>query len=88
MPPLTEQIIVRTIARRLKVIRCEAGLTQAQLAEAMNVSTLQIYKYEHGLNRITADKLYLAATRMQVPVASFYDDPALNNIKNHAGMSA
>lgn len=40
------------IGAKLKVLRCQAGMTQRELGRAIGVSGTQILKYEQGKNRI------------------------------------
>jgi transcriptional regulator with XRE-family HTH domain len=49
------------VGYNIHCIRSTNGLSQAELAEALNVSVTQIQKYEKGLNRISASRLYILA---------------------------
>ncbi len=49
------------VARRLKKVRLENGLTQTDLANKLGVTFQQVQKYENGKNRISAGKLFIAA---------------------------
>jgi len=54
------------------------GMSQQQLAGALNIAQQQLHKYETGQNRISAARLYDAARILNAPVAWFYerlDDP-------------
>lgn len=61
------------VGMRLRLGRREAGLTQAALAEALNLTFQQIQKYERGANRISASKLFEAAHVLGVPVSYFFE---------------
>jgi transcriptional regulator with XRE-family HTH domain len=49
------------------------GLSQQQLSQMISVTYQQAHKYERGLNRISAGRLYEIAQVMGVPVAWFYE---------------
>ena len=48
-------------------------MTQQQLADAVGIKFQQIQKYETGMNRVSASRLWDIASTMQVPVAYFFD---------------
>jgi DNA-binding XRE family transcriptional regulator len=45
------------------------GLTQIDLAEVIGVTYQQAYKYEKGINRVSAGRLVDIAAALQMPVA-------------------
>jgi transcriptional regulator with XRE-family HTH domain len=49
------------------------GLTQHQLAERIGVSYQQANKYETGLNRVSAGRLYQLAQALGVAVGYFFE---------------
>ena len=49
------------------------GLTQHQLAELIGVTYQQAHKYEKGINRIAAGRLYTIAQALGVDVGYFFD---------------
>jgi transcriptional regulator with XRE-family HTH domain len=49
------------------------GLSQQQLAQMIGVTYQQAHKYERGLNRISAGRLYEIAQVMGVPVSWFFE---------------
>ena len=49
------------------------GLTQQQLAELIGVTYQQAHKYETGMNRISAGRLYQLAQALEVEVSYFFD---------------
>lgn len=61
------------VGERIRTRRAELGLTQEQLAEALNVSYQQIQKYETGANRISAGRLFELARKLRVDVSYFFD---------------
>ncbi len=64
---------------RIRLRRTLVGLTQEQLAAALNISYQQIQKYETGANRVSAGRLFQIAQRLGIDVAYFFDglDPTL-----------
>lgn len=62
------------VGERLKAARLRAGLSQAELGKAMNLSSQQVQKYERGVNRVSASMLMRASTTLGVPVAEFFPD--------------
>lgn len=67
------------VGRRLKVRRVMLGLSQNDLAEAVNVSIQQIQKYEKATNRISSGRLFAFARLLKIPVSYFYE-----NIENES----
>jgi transcriptional regulator with XRE-family HTH domain len=49
------------------------GLTQENLASALNISYQQVQKYEAGTNRVSAGRLYEIALNLNVEVSYFYE---------------
>jgi transcriptional regulator with XRE-family HTH domain len=70
----------RHVGSRIRERRVMLGFSQQQLAELIGVTYQQAHKYEHGLNRISAGRLYEIAQALRVPISWFYeglDSPAL-----------
>jgi transcriptional regulator with XRE-family HTH domain len=49
------------------------GLSQRQFAELLGVTFQQIYKYERGINRISASQIYEIAQGSGTPVEYFFE---------------
>lgn len=49
------------------------GLSQQQMADLIGVTYQQAHKYERGINRISAGRLYEIAKVLGVPVSYFYE---------------
>ena len=49
------------------------GLTQQQLADLIGVTYQQAHKYERGINRVSAGRLYEIAQVLRVPIGYFFD---------------
>lgn len=65
--------IDRIIGQRLRLRRRELKLTQDKLAQLLNLTFQQVQKYEKGVNRIAAGRLYDIAKGLGVPITYFYD---------------
>ena len=50
------------------------GMSQERLGELLGLTFQQVQKYEKGINRIGAGRLYEVAGILGVPVAFFYED--------------
>lgn len=61
------------IGQQLLKARCNAGLSQEKLADAVGLTFQQIQKYEKGINRIAASRLLTFAEVLGVPVTYFFD---------------
>lgn len=67
----------RSVAVRVKAARIAAGLSQGELAKALGVTAQQVQKNDAGKNRWSVGMLQLAAERIGVPVADFFDPPTV-----------
>ncbi len=61
------------VGARIRERRVMLGLSQQQLAQMIGVTYQQAHKYERGLNRISAGRLYEIALTLRVPVAWFFE---------------
>jgi transcriptional regulator with XRE-family HTH domain len=50
-----------------------SGTTQQQLAERVGIKFQQIQKYETGMNRVSASRLWDIANVLDVPVSFFFE---------------
>ena len=64
------------VGQRLRVRRSLLGLSQEKLAEAIGLTFQQVQKYEKGMNRISAGRLFQLSKILEVPVAYFYENLA------------
>lgn len=62
------------VGSRMQLRRTLMGLTQEQLAKAIGVSFQQVQKYERGLNRLSASRLFDVCQALGVPITYFYED--------------
>jgi transcriptional regulator with XRE-family HTH domain len=78
------------VGGRIRERRTEMGLTQENLATALQISYQQVQKYEAGTNRVSAGRLFEIARKLEVDVAYFYQglDPSLEvEPLDHGGKS-
>jgi transcriptional regulator with XRE-family HTH domain len=63
----------RHVGARIRERRVMLGLSQQQLAKLIGVTYQQAHKYERGLNRISAGRLFEIGQVLGVPVAWFFE---------------
>ena len=63
----------RHVGGRIRERRIMLGLSQQQLAQMIGVTYQQAHKYERGLNRISAGRLYEIAQVLSVPISWFFE---------------
>ena len=63
----------RHVGARIRERRVMLGLSQQQLAAMIGVTYQQAHKYERGLNRISAGRLFEIAEVLAVPISWFFE---------------
>src|SRR3712207_9226934 len=71
----------RHVGARIRERRIMMGLSQQQLARMVGVTYQQAHKYERGLNRISAGRLFEIAQVLDVPVSFFFE--GLTSVGEH-----
>ncbi len=61
------------VGKRLRHRRWMIGMTQQQLAEQVGIKFQQIQKYETGMNRVSASRLWDISDALGVPVSFFFE---------------
>ena len=61
------------VGKRIRQRRWINGTTQQQLAEAVGIKFQQIQKYETGMNRVSASRLWDIAVELGVEVSFFFE---------------
>lgn len=61
------------VGKRIRHRRWLVGITQQQLAESVGIKFQQIQKYETGMNRVSASRLWDIAEALSVPVSFFFE---------------
>ena len=63
----------RYVGGRIRERRIMLGLSQQQMADKIGVTYQQTHKYERGINRISAGRLYEIAQVLRVPLSFFFE---------------
>ncbi|MCF2869998.1 helix-turn-helix domain-containing protein [Octadecabacter sp. G9-8] len=75
------------VGKRIRHRRWVSGTTQQQLADQVGIKFQQIQKYETGMNRVSASRLWDIAAALGVEVAFFFEGLDGDMIPtDHAGM--
>ena len=61
------------IGQRIKLRRTILKLSQDEVASMIGVTFQQVQKYENGMNRISAGRLFVLAKVLNVDVSFFFD---------------
>lgn len=82
------------VGKRMHLRRTMMGMSQERLASELGITFQQVQKYEKGLNRIGASRLWDVAQVLGVDVGFFYEDLDENSrdksprkISNHFQLS-
>jgi transcriptional regulator with XRE-family HTH domain len=62
------------VGQRVRQRRVLCGLSQTELADAIGLTFQQLQKYECGMNRISASKLWQISQILDVPVQWFFKE--------------
>jgi transcriptional regulator with XRE-family HTH domain len=62
------------VGGRMRLRRAMMGLSQERLADALGLTFQQVQKYERGVNRVSASRLFDLARILEVPISFFFDD--------------
>lgn len=61
------------IGDKVKLRRSLLGMSQERLGELLGLTFQQVQKYEKGINRISAGRLFEVSVRLGCPITYFYD---------------
>ncbi len=62
------------VGGRIRLRRLLMGMSQERLGEALGLTFQQIQKYERGINRVGASRLFDLARALDVQIGYFFDD--------------
>ena len=62
------------VGSRVRLRRNLLGMSQEKLGRAIGVTYQQLQKYERGVNRIGASRLFNLSHVLDVPISFFFDD--------------
>lgn len=63
----------RIVGMRMRLRRRDLKLTQEQLGEKLGLTFQQVQKYEKGVNRVSAGRLFNMASVLGVPITYFFE---------------
>jgi len=66
-------LIDKHVGQKLRDRRRTLDLSQQDIAQILGISYQQVQKYECGLNRVSAGRLFMLGHIMRVPVSYFYE---------------
>ena len=72
--PQMAHIVDTHVGKRIRQRRWLIGMTQQTLADLVGIRFQQIQKYETGVNRVSASRLWDIAQALQTPVAYFFEE--------------
>ena len=73
----------------VRASRLKAAMGQEALAEILGVTFQQVQKYEKGVNRISASRLYDISLALGVPIQEFFKDvPHPEKVRKRAAAQA
>ena len=82
------------VGKRVRHRRWMVGMTQQQLGDIVGIKFQQIQKYETGMNRISASRLWDIAQALDVSISFFFEgfdgeesaaEAAIANAESHRG---
>ena len=62
------------VGKRIRLRRTILHITQQQMAEMLGLTFQQVQKYEKGMNRVGASRLWDISRVLQVPMGFFFED--------------
>jgi transcriptional regulator with XRE-family HTH domain len=62
------------VGSRIRLRRTLQGMSQERLGEALGLTFQQVQKYERGVNRVGASRLFDLSRVLDVPISFFFDD--------------
>ncbi|MEH6677499.1 helix-turn-helix domain-containing protein [Phenylobacterium sp.] len=74
------------VGMRLRLRRRELKVTQSELAGHLGISFQQVQKYERGMNRLSASRLYEIARILRVGVEYFFE--GFEGVSSNGGQTA
>lgn len=76
------------VGSRVRLRRMLLGMSQERLGESMGLTFQQVQKYEKGVNRIGASRLFQISKILDVPVQFFFEEaPYAGETSNASGMA-
>jgi|SRR5690348_551943 transcriptional regulator with XRE-family HTH domain len=76
------------VGSRIRLRRTLLGMSQERLGEALGLTFQQVQKYERGVNRVGASRLFDLSRVLDVPISFFFDDMPESLANTYGGPSA
>jgi len=67
-------VVDQIIGQRVRLRRSEIGMSQERLADIIGVTFQQVQKYEKGVNRIAASRLFDISVALDLPISRFFEN--------------
>jgi transcriptional regulator with XRE-family HTH domain len=74
------------VGSRIRLRRTLLGMSQERLGEALGLTFQQVQKYERGVNRVGASRLFDLSRVLDVPISFFFDDMPDSQSANFGGL--
>jgi transcriptional regulator with XRE-family HTH domain len=74
------------VGTRIRLRRTLLGMSQERLGEALGLTFQQVQKYERGVNRVGASRLFDLSRVLDVPISFFFDDMPDSLAANFGGV--
>jgi transcriptional regulator with XRE-family HTH domain len=62
------------VGARIRLRRTLLAMSQERLGDALGMTYQQVQKYERGVNRVSASRLFDLSRVLDVPISFFFDD--------------
>ena len=62
------------VGARIRLRRTLLGISQERLGKSLGLTFQQVQKYERGVNRVGASRLFDLSRVLDVPISFFFDD--------------
>jgi transcriptional regulator with XRE-family HTH domain len=62
------------VGTRIRLRRTLLGMSQERLGDSLGLTFQQVQKYERGVNRVGASRLFDLSRVLDVPISFFFDD--------------
>src|SRR4051812_9467118 len=74
------------VGSRIRLRRTLLGMSQERLSESLGLTFQQVQKYERGVNRVGASRLFDLSRVLDVPISFFFDDMPDSLAANFGGL--
>jgi transcriptional regulator with XRE-family HTH domain len=75
------------VGSRIRLRRTLLGMSQERLGESLGLTFQQVQKYERGVNRVGASRLFDLSRVLDVPISFFFDDMPDSLSANFGGVA-